>query len=263
MKDIRVLVCGAMGKMGQQVIQAVTLAEDMSVVAAVDTQNIGKSLIDLTGDDSVIITGDLAQAIKDTKPDVMVDFTNPKVVYQNVSTAIDLGVHPVIGATGLSKEQTEDLSNRMEEKKLGGLLASNFAIGAILMVEFSKKAAAYMQDVEIIEYHHDKKLDAPSGTSLSTAKAIAEVRKSHKQGHPEEKELLEGARGANYDGIPIHSVRLPGRVAHQEVIFGSLGQILTIRHDSINRESFMPGVLLGIREVCNKEELIVGLEKLL
>ncbi len=263
MKDIRVLVCGAMGKMGQQVVKSVSEAEGMFVVAAVDTQNVGGNLSELTGDDSVTVNSDLSQAIMASSPDVMVDFTNPKVVYQNVSKAIELGVRPVIGATGLSKEQVEDLASQMEAKKLGGLLASNFAIGAILMVEFSKKAAAYMPDVEIIEYHHDNKLDAPSGTSLTTARAISEVRTAHKQGHPEEKELLKGARGASYDGIPIHSVRLAGRVAHQEVIFGGVGQILTIRHDSIDRESFMPGVVIGVRKVMEREELIVGLEKLL
>ncbi len=263
MKEIRVLVCGAMGKMGQEVVKAITEAENMQVVAAVDIMHIGESLSFLTQNDSVRVMDSLEQAILETSPDVYVDFTNPTVVYGNAKVCIEHGVRPVIGATGLSEEQIDDLRQRMEKKKMGGLIASNFAIGAILMMEFSQRAAQYLPDVEIIEFHHDNKLDAPSGTAITTATKIAEVRTPHKQGHPDEKEVLSGARGASWTGIPIHSVRLPGRVAHQEVIFGGVGQILTIRHDSIDRRSFMPGVVLGISKVMELSSLVVGLEKLL
>ncbi len=264
MGNIRVLVCGACGKMGQEVVRAVTAAEGMEVTAAVDLIRQGDNIGEIAGVDvpGVQVTASLAEAIEEGTPDVMVDFTTPESVYRNALQAIRAGVRPVIGATGLSEEQKKDLGEKMEGT-LGGLIASNFAIGAILMMEFAARAARYMPEVEIIEYHHDRKLDAPSGTALSTAALIGQVREAHAQGHPEEKELLEGARGADYEGIRIHSVRLPGRVAHQEVIFGGLGQILTIRHDSINRESFMPGVVLAIRGVMDKDRLLIGLDKLL
>lgn len=264
MENIRVLVCGACGKMGQEVVRAVTAAEGMEVTAAVDLIRQGDNIGDIAGVEvpGVQVTASLAEAIEEGTPDVMVDFTTPESVYRNALQAIRAGVRPVIGATGLSEEQKRDLQEKMEGN-LGGLIASNFAIGAILMMEFAARAARYMPEVEIIEYHHDRKLDAPSGTALSTAALIGQVREAHAQGHPEEKELLEGTRGADYEGIRIHSVRLPGRVAHQEVIFGGLGQILTIRHDSINRESFMPGVVLAIRGVMDKDRLLIGLDKLL
>lgn len=263
MESIRVLVCGAWGRMGQEVVRAVSEADGMSVVAAVDVLHAGQSVESLGGPKDVITTDDLAGTIEQSHPDVMVDFTNPAVVWQNVKTAISLGVRPVIGATGLSDEEVCELDATLKAQGLGGLLASNFAIGAVLMMQFSRQAARYLPDVEIIEYHHDNKLDAPSGTALSTAREIARVRTAHRQGHPDEQELLSGARGASFEGIPIHSVRLAGRVAHQEVIFGSAGQILTIRHDSIDRKSFMPGVVLGVRAVMDRTELVVGLDKLL
>lgn len=257
---IKVLVCGAMGKMGQAVVDAVTEAQGMQLVAAVDINQVGEPL---GCDSSILVEDSLVDAIKAHKPDVMVDFTNPTVVFNNVMCALDYGVRPVIGATGLSEEQKSEIDQKIKAKKMGGLVAANFAIGAILMMEFSKQAAKYLPDVEIIEYHHDNKLDAPSGTSLTTAKAIASVRAPHKQGHPEEEETLTGARGGSYEGIPIHSVRLAGRVAHQEVIFGGIGQILTIRHDSIDRASFMPGVVLAIEAVMEKDCLVDGLDKVM
>lgn len=258
---IKVLVCGAMGKMGQAVVKAVQDDKDLELVAAVDVTGLGQELGQ--SGPSVLVEKDLQAAIKDKKPDVMVDFTNPQVVLENAKTAIAAGVRPVIGATGLSPADKALLDKRLRSAGLGGLVASNFAIGAILMMDFSRQAAKYLPDVEIIEYHHDNKLDAPSGTSLSTAKAISEVRKEHKQGHPQEEETYAGARGASYEGIPIHSVRLAGRVAHQEVIFGSTGQILTIRHDSIDRESFMPGVVLAVKEVLKLEGLTDGLDQVM
>lgn len=263
MEPIRVLVCGALGKMGQEVVRAVSAADGMQVVSVVDVAGEGTDLAHLTGGAPLRVVRDLRKALRDTRPDVMVDFTAPEAVFGNTRTAIEEGVRPVIGSTGLAAEQRQEIARMLEEKELGGLVASNFAIGAVLMMEFARQAAVHLEDVEILEYHHDRKLDAPSGTALTTARKIAEVRRSHRQGHPEETELLEGARGAVYEGIPIHSIRLPGRVAHQEVIFGGLGQILTIRHDSIHRESFMPGVVLAVRRVMDKAGLVDGLEKIL
>lgn len=261
---ITVLVNGACGRMGQAVLKAVSDDTELELVGAVDIKggaDVGELLgINKTG---VIVETDLAAALERIKPQVMVDFTRPDVVFNNVVTAIEHHVSPVVGTTGLSDEQKAEIKKLAESNNTPVFIAPNFAIGAVLMMIMAKQAAKYMPDVEIIELHHDKKLDAPSGTAVQTAAMIAEVRKSHKQGHPEEKEKIAGARGADYEGMHIHSVRLPGYVAHQEVIFGGLGQTLTIRHDSMNRESFMPGVVLAAKKVRTLKDLTVGLDKLL
>ena len=169
----------------------------------------------------------------------------------------------MVGTTGLTEEQKAAIKAAADENDTPAFIAPNFAIGAVLMMLMSRMAAKYMPDVEIIELHHDNKLDAPSGTAVQTAAMIAEVREAHAQGHPDEEEKIAGARGAEYEGMRIHSVRLPGYVAHQEVIFGGLGQTLTIRHDSLNRASFMPGVVLAAKKVRELTSLTVGLDKLL
>lgn len=261
---ITVLVNGACGRMGQAVLKAVSDDTELELVGAVDIKggaDVGELLgINKTG---VIVETDLAAALERIKPQVMVDFTRPDVVFNNVVTAIEHHVSPVVGTTGLTDEQKAEIKKLAESNNTPVFIAPNFAIGAVLMMIMAKQAAKYMPNVEIIELHHDKKLDAPSGTAVQTAAMIAEVRKSHKQGHPEEKEKIAGARGADYEGMHIHSVRLPGYVAHQEVIFGGLGQTLTIRHDSMNRESFMPGVVLAAKKVTTLKGLTVGLDKLL
>ncbi|OJG97975.1 dihydrodipicolinate reductase [Enterococcus termitis] len=197
------------------------------------------------------------------QPDVWIDFTIPKVAYENTRFAIEHHISPVVGTTGLTEEQLEELTARSEELQVGGLIAPNFAVGAVLMMQFAQKAAEYFPDVEIIELHHDNKLDAPSGTAIKTAEMMSEVRKKKTQGHPEEKELLAGARGADFDGMKIHSVRLPGLIAHQQVQFGGIGEGLTIRHDSYDRSSFMTGVALGCEKVVQLNTLVYGLENLL
>ena len=261
---VRVLVNGACGRMGQAVVRAVIEDEALTLAAAVDLKDglDAGSLVGLSPC-GVTVTAGLEAAIEAGKPDVMVDFTRPDAVFTNALTALSKGVAPVIGTTGLSDEQKEALKERSEETGTPVFIAPNFAIGAVLMMEMAQKAAKYLPDVEIIELHHDQKLDAPSGTAMQTADMIRAVRPSHAQGHPEEAEKLPGARGAKVDGIPIHSVRLPGYVAHQEVIFGGLGQTLTIRHDSIDRTSFMPGVVLACKKVRSLKGLTVGLDKLL
>ena len=261
---INVLVNGAAGRMGQAVVAAVLDDPELNLVAAVDVHRgfdvgelVGKSLC------GVILEDDLEVAIATHKPQVMVDFTRPNVVMENICTALNAKVSPVVGTTGISPADVEKIRALAEQNDTPAFIAPNFAIGAVLMMVMARQAAKYMPDVEIIELHHDNKLDAPSGTALQTAQMIAEVREEHEQGHPDEKEKFAGARGADFKGMHIHSVRLPGFVAHQEVIFGGLGQTLTIRHDSLNRESFMPGVLLACKKVLSMKGLTVGLEKFL
>ena len=259
-----VFVNGACGRMGQAVLKAVQEGAELKLVGAADLKG-GADAGELVGlpKAGVTVETDLKAALERLHPDVMVDFTRPDVVFENVKTALAAHVSPVVGTTGLTDAQKADIAKLAEANDTPAFIAPNFAIGAVLMMVMCKQAAKYMPDVEIIELHHDKKLDAPSGTAVQTAAMIAEVRKAHKQGHPDEKEKLAGARGADYEGMRIHSVRLPGYVAHQEVIFGGLGQTLTIRHDSMNRESFMPGVVLAAKKVRGLKGLTVGLDKLL
>ncbi|KQL50140.1 4-hydroxy-tetrahydrodipicolinate reductase [Brevibacillus choshinensis] len=247
-KQIRVAVAGANGRMGQEVVKM--LGED--------TQSVYTGNLDTRGDDESI-----RLQLEVMKPDVLVDFTTPHSVYRHMEICLKYGVRPVVGTTGLTPEQLQEMTERYQDAGLGAIIAPNFAIGAILCMKFSAMAAKYMPHVEIIELHHDRKLDAPSGTALKTAEMIAAVREDLKQGHPEEKETIPGARGAEYEGFRIHSVRLPGMVAHQEVLFGAVGQTLSIRHDSINRESFMPGVNMAVKAVVNMNSLIYGLEHLI
>ena len=259
-----VLVNGACGRMGQAVLKAVQEDSELKLVGAVDIKG-GADTGELVGlpKNGVIVEADLEAALDRLKPEVMVDFTRPDVVFANVVTALKHKVSPVVGTTGLSDEQKAEIKRLAEENATPAFIAPNFAIGAVLMMVMCKQAAKYMPDVEIIELHHDKKLDAPSGTAVQTAAMIAEVREKHQQGNPDESEKIAGARGADYEGMHIHSVRLPGYVAHQEGIFGGLGQTLTIRHDSLNRESFMPGVVLAAKKVSKLQGLTVGLDKLL
>jgi len=259
-----VIVNGACGRMGQAVLKAVQEADGLELVGAVDIKGGADtgSFVGLPAN-GILVETDLEALLARKKPEVMVDFTRPDVVFGNVMTALAHKTSPVVGTTGLSDEQKAEIAKAAEANDTPAFIAPNFAIGAVLLMVMSRQAAKYMPDVEIIELHHDKKLDAPSGTAIQTAAMIAEVRKAHKQGNPDEFEKLEGARGADYEGMHIHSVRLPGYVAHQEVIFGGLGQTLTIRHDSMNRESFMPGVVLAAKKVRSLKGLTVGLDKLL
>ncbi len=264
-KPITVAVAGAKGRMGQEVVKMLLQDPSLSFVVAVDSKlhgvDVGEAMDGRTL--GVTFVQSVAEAFQKYQPDVLVDFTTPQTVYKHMELALQYKVRPVVGTTGLTPEQLEDLTTRYREAGLGGIIAPNFAIGAILCMKFAAMAAKYMPHVEIIELHHDKKLDAPSGTALKTAELISKARSELKQGHPQEEETIAGARGAEYDGFRIHSVRLPGMVAHQEVLFGATGQTLSIRHDSINRESFMPGVNMAIKAVMNLDTLMYGLENLL
>ena len=245
MKKIRVLVNGAKGRMGQEVVKAVTAAVDLELVDQTDL-----------GDD-------LIARIKASQAQAVVDFTTAAVAFENTRKILEAGVHPVVGTSGLLAEQVAELQQLAEDKGIGGLIAPNFAIGAVLLMKYAQDAAKYLPDVEVIELHHNRKADAPSGTAVKTAQLIAEARQEIPKALVEEKELFEGARGSEVHGVRVHSLRLPGLVAHQEVIFGGTGETLTIRHDSIHRESFMPGVCLACRKVIGTQQLFYGLEHLL
>ncbi|WP_373896157.1 4-hydroxy-tetrahydrodipicolinate reductase [Virgibacillus natechei] len=258
--NIRVIVAGPRGKMGSEAIQMINREDNFQLVGCIDHKNNGNYTDNLA---DVPIFEDAEECFTNIEADIFVDLTVPDVGYEHTKTALEHNIRPVIGTTGFTDEQLSELSTLSWEKKLGCIIAPNFAIGAVLMMQFSKMAAKYFPDVDIIEKHHDKKLDAPSGSSIKTAELMKETREFKKQGHPDEKETLTGARGAEFDGIRIHSVRLPGLVAHQEVLFGGSGQTLSIKHDSYNRDSFMEGIKLAIEEVMNLEELVYGLENIL
>ncbi len=256
---IKVLVNGALGRMGSEVCKKVAAEADLELVGAVDIKT-GQ----VPNGDAVVTVGtDLAAAIKEVQPDVVVDFTRPAVVMDNLRTMLPLGVHAVVGTTGFSEEDLKEVDELAKTNNTSVLIASNFAMGAVVMMKLACEAAKYFPNVEIIEKHHDNKLDAPSGTAISTAKAIAEVRKAMKQGHPDEHETIAGCRGGDYEGMRIHSVRLPGYVASQEVIFGGQGETLHISTDPVSRECYMPGVALGCRKIMDYTGLVYGLDKLL
>ena len=249
--------------MGSEVIRAVTATAGMEVVAGVDPAAAGTRVPDGMGG-SIACGPDLAIALAETTPDVMVDFTHPSVVEDNIRTALAVGVDCVVGTTGLAEERLAKLAELAPDGTCL-FVAPNFALGAVLMMEFAQRAARFMPHVEITELHHDKKADAPSGTAIRTARMIAAARSEIPVVPGRETELpgMEGARGALVDGVNVHSVRLPGLVAHQEVVFGGAGQTLTIRHDSIDRSSFMPGVVLAIRHVPECTGVVIGLEELM
>lgn len=261
---IRVLVTGAGGKMGSEVVKAVSAAEGMEVVACVDPHSEGHSVATGVGDATIPCRAGLAEIIAELDPDVMVDFTHPAAVEGNLRVALALGVDCVVGTTGLSEEKLAELA-RLAPEGTTLFFAPNFAIGAVLMMQFAEIAARFMPHVEVTEFHHDKKADAPSGTAIRTARLVAAARGEAPAVPGRETELpgMQGARGALVDGVSVHSVRLPGLVAHQEVLFGGQGQTLTIRHDSIDRTCFMPGVVLAVRKVGALSGLVVGLEKLM
>ena len=249
--------------MGSEVVRAVTAADGMEVVACVDPGAAGTRVHTGDGEATIECVAGLAEVIAGYDPDVMVDFTHPTVVEGNLRIALAAGVDCVVGTTGVSEDKLAEVAT-LAPKGTTLFFAPNFAIGAVLMMRFAELAARHMPHAEVTELHHDQKADAPSGTAIRTARMIAAARGEAPSAPGRETELpgMEGARGAVVDGVHIHSVRLPGLVAHQEVLFGGQGQTLTIRHDSIDRTSFMPGVVLAVREVGARSGLIVGLEKL-
>lgn len=265
METIKVIVAGPRGKMGSEALNMIQREQHLSLAACIDRENDGMNIRDIQGlpDLDALIYTDAEVCLNEVEADVLIDLTTPDNGYIHTKLALNNGVRPVVGTTGFTQEQLQELTSLAEEKQLGTVIAPNFAIGAVLMMQFSKWAAKHFPDVEIIEKHHDQKLDAPSGTAVKTAELIKEVRNPHHQGHKDEKETLQGARGADEEGMRIHSMRLPGLVAHQEVVFGGLGETLTIKHDSIHRESFMSGVKLAVEKAVELDTLVYGLEHLL
>jgi 4-hydroxy-tetrahydrodipicolinate reductase len=240
----RVIVNGAHGKMGTLACETINNHPDFQLVASLGRED------------------NLQKAILDTKAQIVVELTRADCVYENSLIIIKNNAHPVIGASGLLPEQIHTLQELCAEKKLGGIIAPNFSIGAVLMMRFAAAAAHFLPEVEIIETHHQQKLDAPSGTALKTAEMIAAARRD-KKNQLSLKELVQGARGATHHDVNIHSLRLPGVLARQQVVFGNTGETLTITHDSIDRASFMPGVILSCKRVQQIDRLYYGLEHLL
>jgi 4-hydroxy-tetrahydrodipicolinate reductase len=265
MDMIKIVVAGPRGRMGIEAVRLIERTEHFTLVGAIDRINGGKRISDVEGMPNLEapIYTDIAQCLKETRPDVLVDLTTPEIGKYNTKIALEHGVRPVVGTTGFSQEDLATVTDMARDKQLGAIIAPNFAIGAILMMKFSQMAAKYFNDIEILELHHDQKLDAPSGTAIKTAELISTVREPKNQGHPNEKETMDGARGAEIDGIHIHSVRLPGLIAHQEVLFGGEGQMVSIRHDSFNRVSFMSGVKVAVETVMKLDFLVYGLENII
>ncbi|MDF0551567.1 4-hydroxy-tetrahydrodipicolinate reductase [Kamptonema sp. UHCC 0994] len=269
---IPVIVNGAAGKMGREVVKAVATVGDMTLFGAIERSpeflNVDAGELAGCGALEVPLTDDLqgmlALAGQEKQLGVMVDFTHPNSVYENVRSAIAYGIRPVVGTTGLSPQQIQDLAEFADKASIGCLIIPNFSIGMVLLQQAALSASQYFDHVEIIELHHNQKADAPSGTAIQTAQMLAEMGKSFNPPLVEESEKLPGARGSLADeGIRIHSIRLPGLIAHQEVIFGGPGQVYTLRHDTSDRACYMPGVLLAIRKVLELKSLVYGLEKIL
>jgi len=246
-EPIRVGVLGARGRMGEQVCRAVDEADDLDLVAMVDA-------------------GDWLFSVADAGAQVLVDFTHPDVVMDNVRFAVDQGIHAVVGTTGFTAERFDTIRTWLADApQVGVLVAPNFGIGAVLSMKFAQLAARFYESAEIVELHHPGKIDAPSGTAIRTAQLIAEARAAAGLGPAPDatSQSMAGARGAEVDGVHVHALRIAGLVAHQEVVLGTEGETLTIRHDSLHRSSFMPGVLLAVRGIAAHPGLTVGLEPLL
>lgn len=263
MEPIRVLVHGALGKMGQAMISAISRDPELEVVGAVDVKADRDQLQLPDGSDQIPLSSDIESLIESAKPDVIVDFTQHDAAMPAVRIGTNHHVNFVIGTTGLSDADLAEIDKLCRQNNVGTVVAPNFSVAAVLMMHLSKIAGKYFDYAEIIELHHEQKLDSPSGTAVATAKGMVEA-KGKGFNYPEtQKESLKGGRGAEYEGIALHSVRSPGYMAHQEVILGSAGQTLKIRHDQISRDSFGPGVTLAVKMVIKSKGLTFGMDKLL
>ncbi len=262
MKPIRVVVYGALGKVGREVVSALCQEPEMQVVGAVDLKTSEAYLPLPNGSGNIPISADLDDILNKCQPDGLVDFTIAEATMPAVRTAAKRGINLVIGTTGLTTENIDEMEQLSRANSIGIVVAPNFALGAVLLMHLAKIAGRYLDYAEIIELHHHLKADSPSGTALSTARAMAEAR-GKPFSRPPERGKTSGSRGEEVEGVTIHSVRLPGLMAHQEVILGAAGQTLSIRHDTISRECYMPGVILAIKEVVKRQGLTYGLDTLL
>jgi 4-hydroxy-tetrahydrodipicolinate reductase len=261
--SLKVVVNGALGRMGREVVSALCSDSELEAVGAVDIRAKDDSLPLPDQSASIPLSSDLEAILGQTSPQVLVDFSMADAALSAARTATKQQVNLVIGTTGLSSDNLAEIDELAKANGVGAVVAPNFALGAVLMIHLARVAARFFDYAEIIEMHHEQKLDAPSGTALSTARAIREARQKpflHPKVH---KESLSGTRGGQLEGVAVHSVRLPGLLAHQEVIFGTAGQTLSIRHDTINRECYMPGVMLAAKKVAEHKGLVFGLDKLL
>jgi 4-hydroxy-tetrahydrodipicolinate reductase len=263
MERVKVLVHGVLGKMGQEVLSAVSRDPELEAVAGVDLKANKKEILLPGGASSIPLSRDLERAIRGCQPDVLVDFTNAEAAMPAVRTAVGHGIAIVVGTTGLSAADLNEIGSLCKKKKVGAVVAPNFAIAAVVMMHLAKVAARFFDYAEVIEMHHEQKLDAPSGTALATARDMVQARGSNFVHVPAKKESIAGSRGGDLGGIALHSIRMPGLLAHQEVILGAPGQTLRIRLDQINREAFMPGVTLAIKKAAELKEAVFGLDKLL
>ena len=261
MSTINVVVHGALGKMGQEVLRAVTNAQDMRAGGAADGRAERGQLSLPDGAGQVPLSNELAEVLGGA--DVVVDFSSADGAISVLRTASAHKVNVVIGTTGLVEDNVREAEELASEHDVGIIIAPNFAMGAVLMIHLAKVAAQFFDYADLTEMHHEAKIDAPSGTALAIARAAVDGKSGGFTNVHAEKELISGPRGADFEGISVHSARMPGRMAHHELVFGALGQTLTIRHDSINRESFMPGVTMAIREVVQRKGLTVGLENIM
>lgn len=267
MQEISILMNGAAGKMGRALAAGLSARPGMKLAAAVDTKAFDVDYGFLCGiqQQGFSLETDLAAAIQRTRPSVVVDFTSPGAVMQSIHTCLEQHVPIVVGTTGFAAADYQQVERWCAQYGTPAFIAANFALGAVLMMRFAREAAKYMPHVEVIERHHDQKLDAPSGTAVTTMEMIAEVREPMVQGNLQEFERLAGSRGGELDGMRVHSVRLPGYVATQEVVFGEVGQVLCIRHDALSREAYVPGVARAIEFIVANPEgkLTQGLEAIL
>ncbi len=254
---IRVGVCGAAGRMGATVCRAILEAHDLELVAAVDAYGAGQTVAGST----MVIAAD-RDAFISTAAEVVIDFTVLAAARDTIAWCAANGVHVVMGTTGFSDEEMAQFESQFKDSAANAIIAANFTIGAILMMRFAELAAPWFETAEIIELHHDRKIDAPSGTAVRTAQRMGAASQEWAP-DPTTTEVAPGARGGTVAGIPVHSVRMRGMFAHQEVILGSAGQTLSIRHDSFDRDAYMPGVLLAVRQVGSRDGLTVGLDALL
>ncbi len=262
MKPIRVVVHGASGRMGREVVNALCHQPEMQLVGAVELQVAEDCLPLPDSSGTVPFSSNLDYILTSCQPDVLVDFTTREATMPAVRIATKQGVNLVIGTTGLTADELSEIDRLALAHQVGAVMAPNFALGAVLMIHLAKVAAKYLDYAEIIELHHYQKADSPSGTALSTAKAMAQARGKPFYRPPEQRKTSD-SRGEQVEGITIHSVRLPGLLAHQEVLLGGPGQTLSIRHDTISRECYMPGIILAIKEVVKRQGLVYGLDTLL
>jgi 4-hydroxy-tetrahydrodipicolinate reductase len=263
MEPITVLVHGALGKMGREVVAAISRTPELELVGAVDIKATQEQLTLPDGSKKVPLSSNLSSLIETCHPKVLLDFTIAEAAISAARIALKRGINVVIGTSGLSDENLKEIAQLSEANKVGAVVAPNFTIGAAVLLNAVKAAAKLFDYVDIIEMHHHEKVDAPSGTALATAKAMLQSRGEPFLYSKTKKETLSGTRGGEVDGVAIHSVRLPGFVASQEVVFGGQGQTLSFRHDTIGRECYVPGVILAIKEVVKRQGLVFGLDTLL